>query len=233
MHRFFGRKEDDKIIIDGGECFHMKKVLRMNEKDNVIACVNDENDYYCTIENMNKDNAVLTIDRIERNKALPNRNIVLFQMLPKKDYFDEILPKAIELGVNEIYFFTSQYSSGKNFKRERVDSQVLSACKQCERSILVPVHDVLDFEDMIKKLDGFDTIIFANEHEKDQHFTTSMVEDKDNIAVVIGGEGGFSEDEAKALIKQGASSFTLGSRILRCDTAVVSVLTLVGIFSNN
>ena len=60
-----------------------------------------------------------------------------------------------------------------------------------------------------------------------------MVEDKDNIAVVIGGEGGFSEDEAKALIKQGASSFTLGSRILRCDTAVVSVLTLVGIFSNN
>ena len=233
MRRFFGRKENDKILIDGDEFFHLKKVLRMNEGDKLIACVNDENDYYCTISKINKDNCMLSIDRTEKCLALPNKNIVLFQMMPKKDYFDEILPKAIELGVSEIYFFSSQYSMIKSFKRERVDSQVMTACKQCERAKLVPVHDVIDFQTMIEKLKNFDTVIFANEHEQKQNFDIEMVKNKDNIAVVIGNEGGFSDDEAKTLIENGATSFSLGRRILRCDTAVVSVLTLVGIFSEN
>lgn len=233
MRRFFGRKENNNIIIENGEYNHLKKILRMKEGDNVIACVNDENDYYCTIEKMNKDNCTLKIDKIELCPALPKKNIVLFQMLPKKDYFDEILPKAIELGVNEIYFFTSSFTMIKNFKRERVASQIMTACKQCERSKLATVHDVIDFDKMIELLKGYDTIIFANEHEKTQTFDIKMVEDKENIAVVIGNEGGFSEEEAKTLIDNGAVSFTLGNRILRCDTAVVAVLTLVGLFSKN
>lgn len=233
MRRFFGKKENNNIILEGNEYLHIKKVLRMNEGEKVIACVNDDFDYYCTIQKMNKDNCVLKIDSFEKCPALPRKNIVLFQMMPKKDYFDEILPKAIELGVSEIYFFTSEFTMLKSFKRERVDTQILTACKQCERSKLVKVHEMIDFKDMILKLNDFDKIIFANEHEKKQKFDIEWVKDKDNIAVIIGNEGGFSEEESKQIIEAGGTSFSLGKRILRCDTAVVSVLTLVGIFSEN
>ena len=233
MRRFFGRKENDNIIIEGSEFIHMKKVLRMSEGDKFIASVNDEYDYYATIEKINKENLIASIEKKEKCPALPKNNLVLFQMMPKKEYFDSILPKAIELGVNEIYFFSSSYTMVKDFKRERVNQQVLSACKQCERSLLVPVHDVIKFNQMLEMIKEFDVILFPNEHEKSIKFDTNLVKNKKNIAVVIGNEAGFSEDEASLIIKNGAKSFTLGRRILRCDTAVVATLTLASLFSEN
>lgn len=233
MRRFFGRAENGKIIIEDSEYFHLSKVLRMKEGEEVIASINDENDYYCKVAKLGKSCCELNIERVEKCPALPKNNIVLFQMMPKKEYFDSILPKAIELGVNEIYFFKSSRVMIKDFKRERVNQQVLSACKQCERSILPVVHDIIDFEKMLEKIKNFESVIFPNEHEKEQNFEAKFVEGKRNIAVVIGNEGGFSEEEAKNIIKHGGKSFTLGRRILRCDTAVVASLTLAGIFSNS
>lgn len=233
MRRFFGRLSGDKIIVDGNEFFHLKKVLRMEVGDQLIACVNDDYDYYCHIEKMDKSSALLSIDEKKLSPAEPKKNIVLFQMMPKKDYFDSILPKAIELGVSEIYFFTSSYTMVKTFKRERIDEQVKTACKQCERSVLPIVHDVIKFEDMFDKLKAYNVVIFANEHEKENKFKKELVENCQNIAVIVGNEGGFSEEEAKAIIKNGGKSFTLGTRILRCDTAVIATLTLVGVFSDN
>ena len=233
MRRFFGRAQNGKIIIENSEYFHLSKVLRMKEGEEVIASINDENDYYCKIVSLGKSSCELEIESVEKCRALPKNNIVLFQMMPKKEYFDSILPKAIELGVSEIYFFTSSRVMIKDFKRERVDSQVLTACKQCERSILPIVRDMITFEQMLEKLKEFECVIFPNEHEKEQSFEPKFVEGKVNIAVVVGNEGGFSEEEAEKIIERGGKSFTLGTRILRCDTAVVATLTLVDIFSNN
>ena len=95
MRRFFGKKQGENIVIEDGEFFHLRKVLRMNEGERVIACVNDENDYYCTISHMGKNECLLSIDRVEKCNALPNKNLTLFQMLPKKDYFDDILAKSV------------------------------------------------------------------------------------------------------------------------------------------
>ncbi len=233
MRRFFGKKEGEKIVIEDNEFYHLKKVLRMNEGDKIIASINDEYDYYCTIYKMNKDNCLLQIDNYSICPALPKKKITLFQMIPKKDYFDQILPKSIELGVNDIYFFTSDYTMIKNFKRERVETQVMTACKQCERSKLVTVHELIDFDKMIDLLSDYDAVIFANEHEKSQKFDINWVKNIEKIAVIVGNEGGFSEKEANIIIKKGGKSFSLGKRILRCDTATTAVLSLVGIFSDN
>jgi len=231
MKRFFGKKQGDKIIIEDGEFFHLRKVLRMNEGDKVIACVNDENDYYCMIEKINKNDAILLIEDKEKCPALPNRNITLFQMLPKKDYFDDILAKSVELGVSKIVPFTSQYTMIKSFKRERVDTQIMTACKQCERSILVPVEDIITFDKMIERLSDFDLVIFAYERET-KKFNPEILKNKQNIALIIGNEGGFAPEETEKL-KKIAQSVSLGKRILRCDTAVTALLSLVSILSDN
>lgn len=231
MKRFFGKKIEDKIILDEGEFFHLKKVLRMNEGDKVIANINDENDYYCQIEKINKNDCILTIEKVESCPALPQKNITLFQMLPKKDYFDDILAKSVELGVSKIVPFTSEYTMIKTFKRERVDTQIMTACKQCERSKLVPVEDIITFDKMLPLLSEYDLVIFAYERET-KMFDPEILKDKQNIALIVGNEGGFSDKETE-ILKKLATTISLGKRILRCDTAVTALLSLVSILSNN
>ena len=65
MRRFFGRKQDDKIVVEGSEQEHLKRVLRMKEGDKLIASINDNYDYYCTIEKMEKTFSILSIEEIE------------------------------------------------------------------------------------------------------------------------------------------------------------------------
>ena len=231
MRRFFGRKENDNIVIENDEFFHLNKVLRMKEGEKLYAYVNDENEYLCEISKMNKNDCVCKIESYSKCVGLPTKDITLFQMMPKKEYFDEILPKSIELGVSEIYFFESEYTMNKNFKRERVDSQVMTACKQCERSKLVPVHDIIKFNKMTELLKNYDIVIFANEDEE-KLFDTSVLDGKQKIAVVIGNEAGFSDKE-KEILKARAHSISLGKRILRCDTAVVATLAIINIISGN
>lgn len=231
MRRFFGKIQNEEIKIDGSEYNHIKKVLRMREGDELIAYVNDAYEYTCKIQKMEKDFCICEILDKKFCSALPKREITLFQMIPKKEYFDNILPKAIELGVSDIQFFTSEFSMIKDFKRERVQAQVMTACKQCERSKLVPVYDIIKFDDMLKLLKNYDLVIFAYENEK-ECFNPKILKNKQKIAIIIGNEAGFSEKEA-SLIKKQSISISLGKRILRCDTAVTATLALVGILSGN
>ncbi len=231
MKRFFGRMVGEKIIIENSEFFHLSKVLRMKEGDKIIASLNDENNYFCTIEKLGKNDCVACVERVEKCPALPKREVTLFQMLPKKEYFDDILAKSVELGVSKIVPFTSAYTMIKTFKRERVDSQIMTACKQCERSVLVPVEDVTTFEKILPRLAEYDLVIFAYERETST-FDPQILENKQKIAVIVGNEGGFSPEEVEKL-KTLATSVSLGNRILRCDTAVVTILSLVSVLSGN
>ena len=121
MKRFFGRKLNEKILIEGGEFTHLSRVLRLKVGDEIIACVDDKYDYHCQIEKVNKNDCLCQVLSKSLCQALPKRNIVLFQMMPKKEYFDSILAKSIELGVNKIIPFTSEYTMIKDIKK--------SACK--------------------------------------------------------------------------------------------------------
>lgn len=230
MRRFFGRKQENNIILEDGEFIHLKKVLRMTEGEKVIASINDENDYYCTIAQINKNDCILDIDEVVFCPANPTNDITLFQMMPKKDYFDNILPKAIELGISKLIPFKSEYTMNKILKRERVDSQVMTACKQCERSRLIDVEDIIPFDTMLSRLNEYDCVIFA--YENATHlFSPEMVKNKRKIAVIVGNEAGFTETEAQAIQNKGAASISLGKSILRCDTAVVATLALVSVLS--
>lgn len=231
MKRFFGEKLGDKIIVKDNEFNHMKKVLRMQEGDEILASVNDEYDYFCIIEKMNKNDAILNIEEVRLCPALPKKNIVLFQMLPKKEYLDNIIAKSVELGVSKIIPFTSEYTMLKDIREERVATQIMTACKQCGRSKLVEFEKCIKFEQIIDRLKDFDLVLFAYEKEKEL-FNPKLLENKQNIAIIIGNEGGFSEKEGE-ILKKNATSISLGSRILRCDTAVVTMLSLVSVLSGN
>lgn len=232
MRRFFGTKIDGKIIIKGSEFEHLKKVLRMKEGDEVIACINDDFDYYSKIEKMEKDYAILSILETKKCQANPKKEITLFQMMPKKEYFDNIVAKSIELGIYELYFFKGEYSIIKEIKLSRLQSQIMTACKQCERSKLINANNLISFNDMLKKFKEYDVIIFANEVETNK-IDSEILKNKNKIALIVGNEAGFSEKERKLIIENGGNSISLGKRILRCDTAVTSLLSIINYITHN
>ena len=234
MRRFFGKKNGEFVIIENDELVHLAKVLRKKEGDQIICCANDEFDYYCQIVSVDKKQCKAKIEKAVKCPALPNKQITLFQALPKKEYLDEIVFKAVELGVTCLQLFVSDFSNTGKINAERINAQILSASKQCERSKLMKCNPLIEFDKMVKLLKNFDLVIFANEKEKQNGiFDIKNLEKAEKIAIIIGNEGGFSENEIAKLLKEEVFSITLGRRILRCTTATTTILALINALTKN
>ena len=234
MRRFFGKKEGQFVIIDNDELAHLSKVMRQKVGDKIICICDDENEYHCQIESLDKRICKAKIEKIEKCSALPNKDITLFQALPKKEYLDEIVAKSVELGLSTLQLFVSDFSNTSKINLERINSQILAASKQCGRSKLMINSPLIKFSQLSKMLENFDIVIFANEKEKFKTiFDVKNIQNATKIAVIVGNEGGFSEKEIQAILKERVHSITLGTRILRCTTAVTTILALINALTKN
>lgn len=234
MRQFFGKKNGEFIEIKESELNHLTKVLRKKVGDMIVCFCNDENKYLCQIDSINKKVCKAKIKESSLCPALPQKDITLFQALPKKEYLDEIVFKAVELGVTSLQLFISDFSNTNKINIERINAQILSASKQCERSRLMKCNPLIEFDKMVKLLKNFDLVIFANEkEEKKTIFDIKNLEKAEKIAIIIGNEGGFSENEISKLLKEDVFSITLGRRILRCTTATTTILALINALTKN
>ena len=109
MRRFFGRLDGDKIVIEGDELKHLTNVIRLTTGDKFIAVINDEYDYICEITKVTKKQAIASIIEKSLNKSNPDKEIVLFQALTKREAFETIVQKACELGASKVVPFVTEY----------------------------------------------------------------------------------------------------------------------------
>lgn len=230
IRRFFidnSKAYDNYITIDGEEFNHMVKVLRYKVGYELIVCLNDGLDYRCTICSMDKKSAKARIDYVEKNEAVPNVDIRLYQAIPKGDKLDFITQKCVELGVSSINPFTSQFTNETKFKQDRLEKIALEACKQCGRAKLPTISNLMSFDQMLETLDS-DIIIMPYEHAQVGKISRIKgLKQAKSISIIIGSEGGFSEEEVQKAKKKGAKIVSLGKRILRCETAAIVAQTLV------
>lgn len=220
---------DNVVTICGDEFWHITKVLRYKVGYKIIVCNNvDGKDYICTIKLIDKDYAQAIIEEVLDNECKTNVEVTLFQALPKGDKSDLIVQKAVELGVQNIVFFNSAYVAEKKFNIDRLYKINIEACKQCGRSRVPNIIGLLTFEEMLEKLSSFDKVILCYENEKNNDLKTELLRfSGQNIAVIIGSEGGFCEEEVQKCREHGASVVTLGSRIMRCETASIVVCGVI------
>ena len=227
--RFFINKEDlfgNKVTIKGEEFMHLYKVMRMRVGD-TIECFYDGSEIFsCEISKIEKTFAeAVVIDSFECI-ANPKKQVVLFQALPKLDKLELVTQKVCELGISKIIPFESRFTVAKpnQNKMERLEKISISACKQCGRTALLGLEDTISFKQMLLRLKEFDQIVLANETEN----TNALNEiSGNNIAIIVGSEGGFAKEEIDELVKVGAISVTLGKRILRTETASIVLSALV------
>lgn len=234
MRRFFGRKEKGQILIEGDEFNHLKNVLRLGIGAEILVSLGDENEYACEVLNIEKKVATCKIIGKKVCDANPKKNIVLFQAITKRDKFEFIIQKATEIGISKIVPFISQHVVAKvtENKMDRLNQIVLNACKQCERTIPPEICEVKSFDEVLKCFKDFDVVLFANERAEKSDNIKDLTKVQ-NIAIIVGSEGGFDAREKDKFTAEGATTVSLGKRILRSETACVAMMSLVSILSGN
>lgn len=232
MKRFFineNLNENTRTYITGTEHNHIKNVLRLKVGDEIILVCGDDYDYLAKIVDMSKGQTTVDIVSKSQNTYNSNSNVTVFQALVKSENMALIVQKLTELGVKDFVPFMSEFITSKDKFNKCQKLQEISnqSIKQCKRSKPMNVSSVLTFKQVCQKLSEYDVIIFANECEKTSDLNNLKLNSNQKIAIIIGSEGGFSTQEIESLINAGATSISMGNRILRAETASISLTAVV------
>lgn len=208
----------------------MKNVLKQKVGFKVIVSMDDGFDYHCEIKEYQKDKAVLKVIKKEKNNNETDISISLYQSIAKPQKLDQIVQKAIELGVKDIVLFHSDFSNIGEVKVERLERIAKEAAKQTGRARLVNLRVLDSFEQALadaKEKGLFLLVPYENEKEKTFDCIKGELVKNKKIALFIGSEGGFSQEEIDLAEKEKAKIITMGSRVLRCETASVVAISLI------
>ena len=239
MYQFFVEPEQigpEWATITGPDVNHIRNVLRMKPGEAVRISDGKGSCYDGTIDTLQSDEIIvrLTGEKMESTE-LPVE-VVLFQGLPKSDKMEWIIQKNTELGVGAIVPVATSRAVVK-LDEKKADSKVKrwngiaeAAAKQSKRTLIPEVCSVLSFKQALLESATFDVKLMPYENAEGMAFTRKCIGEirpGAKVAVFIGPEGGFSEEEVKAASEMGFLPITLGRRILRTETAGMSVLSMI------
>lgn len=245
MHRFFVddiQELNSGVMITGSDVNHIKSVLRLRPGDEIQVSDGSSKDYICTIVSIEDDLVQADIiDLLDSNAELPSE-ITLFQGVPKGDKMETIIQKCVELGVHSIVPVMMERTIVKldDKKKDKKISRYMgiseAAAKQSRRVIIPEVTDYMSSQAAIEYAEkNMDVILFPYELAEGMDESRQVINDivelarqkKIRIGVFVGPEGGFAESEAEKLKKAGAKTISLGHRILRTETAGMTVMSIL------
>lgn len=241
MYHFFVDSSaigEGKVRITGADLNHMKNVLRMKPGEAVLISDGTGKDYNCQVETYTEGEGILEIlSENEDSRELPSR-IWLFQGLPKSDKMEVIIQKAVELGAAGVIPVATRNAVVK-LDAKKAESKVRrwqaiaeSAAKQSKRSYIPQVGAVMSLKEAFSYIEEqkFDLCMIPYELEKGMDGTKqvlSRLASGQQIAVFIGPEGGFDEEEIRLALEKNVIPVSLGKRILRTETAGPTILALL------
>ena len=228
LKRFFVDKIEEVTELCGEEFEHAKNVLRIGVGAEVILLDNSGKEYVAVVAQVEKKRMLLNVLREETGgREAKTDAYLLFGYLKNTDKNEFIVQKAVELGVNKIGVFSSEFSSAymNANKLERLNKVSKEAAKQCLRSIAPEVVYYEDLSSALKTAEVYQNKLFACEFADESGVKISQI--KGSTAMVVGSEGGFSREEENLAKTLGFSSVTLGKRILRAETAAVALSAIV------
>jgi 16S rRNA (uracil1498-N3)-methyltransferase len=238
MYQFFvdpSQIQGKRITITGSDVNHIKNVLRMKIGDEIaVSNGADGREYRCGIVAFAEDEIVCELRFIKEDGVELAAGIYLFQGLPKADKMELIVQKAVELGVHEVIpvaakrcvvKLDAKKAAGKISRWQGIAE---AAAKQSKRALIPQVHAVMSMREAVCYAKDMDVKIIPYELAEDMEHTKQLIESVQpgqKVAVFIGPEGGFEESEIQEAQNAGIVPVTLGRRILRTETAGLTVLS--------
>ncbi|ADY56719.1 Ribosomal RNA small subunit methyltransferase E [Syntrophobotulus glycolicus DSM 8271] len=237
MHRFrISSIDQDYFLIDGEELHHLTRVLRLGPGEEILGFDHSGRLWRGAIREINKEQAVCSVIRAEIPETEAKVKVYLIVGLSKGEKMELVIQKGTELGMTGLIPLRTRRSVMKlegTKAEERVDRWrkiAGEAVKQCGRVIQPAVAPVLDWQDLPAYLPADTQWLIPFEGEKTVSLKACLKSFDPSLpmALIIGPEGGFEPQEVLwAKEKLGAKSISLGSRILRAETAAIAALTIV------
>ncbi len=240
MYQFFvdaSQIQGHRIIITGKDVNHIKNVLRMKTGDEIsVSNGVDGKEYRCGIEEISEEEIVCTLRFIKEDGIELPSKIYLFQGLPKADKMEFVIQKAVELGVYEVIPVSCRRAVVKlDAKKEkskiaRWQGIAEAAAKQSKRGIIPEIKNVMTMKEAVAYSKKCQVRLIPYELSEDMKETKRIIDGLkpgEDIAVFIGPEGGFEETEITEAMESGMIPVTLGKRILRTETAGMTVLSWI------
>ncbi|OIO30936.1 hypothetical protein AUJ77_01185 [Candidatus Nomurabacteria bacterium CG1_02_43_90] len=232
LHRFF---TEEKIPTSGefsvtNETLlnQWRNVLRMEVGKSLILFDGTGDEVLCEVVSLTKKSATLKIQEREQGVA-PTRKVTLYMTLIKKDNFEMILEKATELGVSRIVPIETSRTEKKGVNYERARKIVREASEQSGRATVPTVCEIVHISDLsgrpgLPESEGL--VVFDPRGEKSARafFTAG---DTTPVALLIGPEGGFTDEEMARFYSRNVHVVSMGTQILRAETAAVVALAMV------
>lgn len=240
MYQFFVEPDhinidDNCVIITGSDVNHIKNVLRMKPGEEIaVSNGQDGKEYRCGILTLEEEVVRCELRFVREDGVELSSRIYLFQGLPKADKMEMIVQKAVELGVYQVVPVATKRCVVKlddkkaKSKIARWQGIAEAAAKQSKRAIVPQIADVMSFREAIAFASKMDVKMIPYELAEGMEKTRELMErlqPGQDIAVFIGPEGGFEEEEIHIALEQGVEPVTLGRRILRTETAGLTVIS--------
>ncbi|MEG2596796.1 MAG: 16S rRNA (uracil(1498)-N(3))-methyltransferase [Oscillospiraceae bacterium] len=230
LPRFFVSEiNSDFVTISGEDADHIAKSLRLKPMEKITLCNGKGIDYDGVIQSLGKEVTVSILSKYP-TKTEPKAKITLFQALPKGDKMEYIIQKSVELGVTDIVPILTDRcisrpdSKSMSKKIARYNKISLEAAKQSGRGVIPRVHDLLTLEQSVQEMPQKSIVFYEKGGQRLCDLISNEILD---LGVFIGSEGGFSEEEIACLQQFHVLPATLGTRILRCETAPICGLSVI------
>lgn len=239
MPRFFTNEIDENnITLTGSDAVHVGRSLRMKPGEPLTVCCGGI-DYNCEISEITSDTVYLSLKEKVVCAAEPNIEVTLFQAVPKMDKLEYIIQKSVELGVSRIVPMLTRRCVSRPDERDfakklaRLNKIAAEAAKQSGRGIIPQVTPIVSYKKALEMMKEFDRNVLLYEEEGGVSFGEVDLTGAKTVGLVIGSEGGFDREEAEACTAVGAAQVWLGKRILRCETAPITALSILMFLTNN
>lgn len=222
----------DSFEIEGEDARHISKSLRMKTGESLTLCTLDGRRHECEITAFSTDSVTVKVLSSTICEQEPSVKITLFMALTKGDKMDDIVQKSVELGVYEIVpVLTARCISRPDQKQmkkkvQRWQKIADNAASQSRRGIIPSVKDMMTLKEASGICSSFDKAIVFYECGGEK-LRDIIKEDIKTLAMFVGSEGGFEESEIEILKTNGVTPTTLGTRILRAQTAPIAGITAV------
>lgn len=227
MPRFFAENRDENFaFLSKKDTYHLTHVLRKGIGSK-IEVVEGGVTYSSLIEEIGENKAKIRLIQPLEKQEQSGLHIHLYQGIPKGSKMEMILQHGTEVGINEytpvqLQRCVSKISGKEEKKIERWKKIVESAAKQSGRNVIPKVNYPIGLKQLVDELSEDELLIVPYEEENSTKISDVLREYKgENIKILIGPEGGIDSEEIKKIIEAGAKTVTLGSRILRTETAAI------------
>ncbi len=213
-------QENDRLI------HQWRDIFRFGARDKVLLFNETAGEWLAEFVTLDKKNGA-TLKIIEQNRAAgvakPKRNIALYMAIIKNSNFDLVVEKATELGVSKIVPIKTERTvkSGLNF--DRLNKLAIEASEQSGRIDIPEISEIVDLDNGIQSAlsdFGVETIFFGHISENEEKNSNNLAV-SENIALFIGPEGGWSDEEIKMFEEAGIKPISLGQFVLRAETAAI------------